>query len=81
MKSSQLDPISKKPTISFGLSKYVKIFFLYMHMFYCIYLSLLFCQLSNPTSGWSVKKIKHFVDGGDSGNREAKINNLIQRML
>jgi large subunit ribosomal protein L7e len=37
-------------------------------------------KLSNPTGGWSGKKAKHFVEGGDSGNREDYINNLIRQM-
>jgi large subunit ribosomal protein L7e len=36
-------------------------------------------KLSNPTGGWSNKKI-HFVEGGDTGDREHKINNLIRQM-
>jgi len=37
-------------------------------------------KLSNPTGAWSAKKTRHFVEGGDSGNREDKINGLIRRM-
>lgn len=37
-------------------------------------------KLSNPNGGFSYKKIKHFVEGGDSGNREDKINALIRKM-
>ncbi|KAJ1820253.1 60S ribosomal protein L7 [Coemansia sp. RSA 2675] len=37
-------------------------------------------KLSNPTGGWSGRKVRHFIEGGDSGNREDKINALIRRM-
>jgi len=37
-------------------------------------------KLSNPTGGWSGKKTMHFVEGGDSGNREDFINRLIRQM-
>ena len=37
-------------------------------------------KLSNPNGGWS-KKANHFVEGGDYGNREEKINALLQRMI
>lgn len=37
-------------------------------------------KLSNPTGGWSAKKTRHFVEGGDAGDREEKINELIQKM-
>jgi len=37
-------------------------------------------KLSNPTGGWSAKKTRHFVEGGDSGDREDKINALIRAM-
>jgi len=36
-------------------------------------------QLSSPRGGWS-KKLRHFIEGGDAGNREDKINALIRRM-
>ncbi|KAH7724859.1 60S ribosomal protein L7 [Aphelenchoides avenae] len=36
-------------------------------------------KLSNPTGGWT-KKANHFVEGGDFGNREDKINELVKRM-
>jgi large subunit ribosomal protein L7e len=38
-------------------------------------------QLSNPTGGWKTRKFKHFVEGGDLGNREENINALINQML
>jgi large subunit ribosomal protein L7e len=38
-------------------------------------------NLNNPTGGFKGKKVKNFVDGGESGNREEFINALIQRML
>jgi hypothetical protein len=37
-------------------------------------------KLNTPTGGWR-KKSNHFVDGGDFGNREDKINELVQRMI
>lgn len=37
-------------------------------------------KLSNPNGAWSVKKARHFIEGGDAGDREDKINNLIRRM-
>lgn len=38
-------------------------------------------HLSNPTGGFKGKKVPHFIEGGESGNREDKINALIQKML
>ncbi|PPR02054.1 hypothetical protein CVT24_011153 [Panaeolus cyanescens] len=37
-------------------------------------------KLSNPTGGWRTRKFKHFVQGGDFGNREGNINKLIRQM-
>ena len=37
-------------------------------------------KLSNPTGGFHTRKFKHFVEGGDTGNREDKINALIRQM-
>jgi large subunit ribosomal protein L7e len=37
-------------------------------------------KLSAPTGGW-VKTLNHFNEGGDSGNREDKVNELIHRMV
>ncbi|KAL8861523.1 MAG: hypothetical protein Q9178_002047 [Gyalolechia marmorata] len=37
-------------------------------------------KLSNPTGGFRPRKFKHFVEGGDLGNREDKINALIKQM-
>jgi 60S ribosomal protein uL30 len=37
-------------------------------------------KLNTPTGGWR-KKTNHFVEGGDFGNREDKINELLQRMI
>ncbi|GAU99880.1 hypothetical protein RvY_10818 [Ramazzottius varieornatus] len=37
-------------------------------------------KLNNPTGGWR-KKTTHFVDGGDSGNREDKLNTLMRKMI
>ncbi|KAF8557317.1 60S ribosomal protein L7 [Imleria badia] len=37
-------------------------------------------KLSNPTGGWRTRKFKHFVQGGDFGDRESNINKLIRQM-
>lgn len=37
-------------------------------------------KLSNPTGGFKTRKFKHFVEGGDLGNREENINSLIKQM-
>ncbi|KAJ2520539.1 60S ribosomal protein L7 [Coemansia sp. BCRC 34490] len=37
-------------------------------------------KLSNPNGGWAKRKVRHFIEGGDVGNRETKINALIRRM-
>jgi len=37
-------------------------------------------KLSNPTGGWRTRKFKHYVEGGDEGNREKHINTLIRQM-
>ncbi|KAL2048652.1 hypothetical protein N7G274_000564 [Stereocaulon virgatum] len=37
-------------------------------------------KLSNPTGGFRTRKFKHFVEGGDLGNREEKINALVKQM-
>ncbi|CAI5438510.1 unnamed protein product [Caenorhabditis angaria] len=37
-------------------------------------------KLNNPTGGWT-KKTNHFVEGGDFGNREDQLNNLLRRMV
>jgi len=37
-------------------------------------------KLNSPTGGWR-KKNNHYVEGGDFGNREDKINRLIRRMV
>jgi large subunit ribosomal protein L7e len=36
-------------------------------------------KLSNPTGGWK-KTLNHFNEGGDCGNREDKINEVIHKM-
>jgi large subunit ribosomal protein L7e/general transcription factor 3C polypeptide 2 len=41
---------------------------------------LWYFKLNTPNGGWR-KKNNHFVDGGDFGCRDEKINNLIRRML
>ena len=37
-------------------------------------------KLNNPTGGWR-KKTNHFVEGGDFGNREYKIDELLRKMI
>ncbi|KMU80534.1 60S ribosomal protein L7 [Coccidioides immitis RMSCC 3703] len=37
-------------------------------------------KLSNPTGGFRTRKFKHFIEGGDTGNREDNINALIKQM-
>ncbi|OCK85815.1 60S ribosomal protein L7 [Lepidopterella palustris CBS 459.81] len=37
-------------------------------------------KLSNPTGGFRARKFRHFVEGGDLGNREDHINKLIKQM-
>ncbi|KAF2277117.1 60S ribosomal protein L7 [Westerdykella ornata] len=37
-------------------------------------------KLSNPTGGFRTRKFKHFVEGGDLGNREHHISALIKQM-
>lgn len=37
-------------------------------------------KLNTPNGGWK-KKNNHFVDGGDYGNREDKVNTLLKRMI
>ena len=37
-------------------------------------------KLTNPNGGWT-KKTNHFVEGGDFGNRENKINSLVAKMI
>ena len=37
-------------------------------------------KLSSPNGGFK-SKLVHFMEGGDAGNREDKINKLVQRML
>ncbi|KAI9498673.1 60S ribosomal protein L7 [Zychaea mexicana] len=38
-------------------------------------------KLNNPTGSWSKRKFKHYVEGGDAGDREADINRLVQSMV
>ncbi|KAF2209553.1 hypothetical protein CERZMDRAFT_70039 [Cercospora zeae-maydis SCOH1-5] len=37
-------------------------------------------KLSNPTGGFHKRKFRHFIEGGDLGNREEYINQLIRQM-
>jgi large subunit ribosomal protein L7e len=37
-------------------------------------------KLNSPTGGFRKRKFKHFIEGGDLGNREDKINELIKQI-
>ncbi|RMJ24289.1 60S ribosomal protein L7 [Aspergillus sp. HF37] len=37
-------------------------------------------KLSNPNGGFHARKLNHFIEGGDYGNREDNINGLIRQM-
>lgn len=37
-------------------------------------------QLNSPSGGFRKRKFRHFIEGGDLGNREDKINELIKQM-
>ncbi len=37
-------------------------------------------KLSNPTGGFKGKKSRHFIEGGECGNREQYINELVRAM-
>ncbi|KAF1833669.1 60s ribosomal protein-like protein l7 [Decorospora gaudefroyi] len=37
-------------------------------------------KLSSPTGGFRTRKFKHFIEGGDLGNREQFINQLVRQM-
>jgi len=37
-------------------------------------------KLSNPNGGFHTRKFRHFIEGGDLGNREEHINALIRQM-
>lgn len=37
-------------------------------------------QLSSPNGGFHKRKFNHFIEGGDSGDRESNINALVRRM-
>ncbi|KAF2874614.1 60s ribosomal protein-like protein l7 [Massariosphaeria phaeospora] len=37
-------------------------------------------KLSSPTGGFRPRKFKHFIEGGDLGNREQYVNALIKQM-
>lgn len=37
-------------------------------------------QLNSPTGGFRTRKAPHFVEGGDHGDREAYINDLVRKM-
>ncbi|KAJ1920253.1 60S ribosomal protein L7, partial [Mycoemilia scoparia] len=38
-------------------------------------------KLSSPTGGFNKRKFIHYIEGGDTGDREGKINALIRQML
>jgi len=37
-------------------------------------------KLSSPTGGFRTRKFKHYIEGGDTGDRETFINQLIRQM-
>lgn len=37
-------------------------------------------KLSNPLGGWRQRKFKHYVEGGEAGERDTFINALIRKM-
>ena len=37
-------------------------------------------KLSNPNGGFRPRKFTHYIQGGDTGNREENINNLVKQM-
>lgn len=37
-------------------------------------------KLSSPNGGFRTRKVLHFVEGGETGNREDKINKFIRKM-
>lgn len=37
-------------------------------------------KLSSPTGGFRTRKFKHYVEGGDTGDRETHINQLVRQM-
>jgi large subunit ribosomal protein L7e len=37
-------------------------------------------KLSSPTGGFHTRKFRHFIEGGDLGNREDFINQLVRQM-
>lgn len=37
-------------------------------------------KLSSPNGGYNERKVRHFIEGGDTGNREEFINDLIRSM-
>lgn len=74
MKYLLLEKISKRhQTFSGHLNSTIqKVILLCAHMIY-IYI---FCSIG----GWR-KKANHFADGGDFGNREQYINQLLRKMV
>jgi len=38
-------------------------------------------KLSSPTGGFHKRKFIHFIEGGDTGDRETKINTLVRQMI
>ncbi|CDH59475.1 60s ribosomal protein l7 [Lichtheimia corymbifera JMRC:FSU:9682] len=37
-------------------------------------------KLSNPNGGWRTRKLNHFIEGGEQGDRAEFINSLVQSM-
>lgn len=37
-------------------------------------------KLSNPNGGFQERKFRHYVEGGDTGDRESDINRIVRRM-
>ena len=37
-------------------------------------------KLSSPNGGFNERKLLHFIEGGDTGDREGRINELIRKM-
>lgn len=37
-------------------------------------------KLNTPTGGWRKRKFNHFIQGGEYGEREDRINQLVRKM-
>ena len=84
MKFSLLAPISSKYLIfskNYGFDEIFDIFpKIYSLFFRYVSNTLWPFKLNTPTGGWR-KKTNHFVEGGDFGNREDKIDALLRNMV